>query len=222
MLALAAAPLPAAERSYSVTDFEKIRLTGPHKVTVTQGRARTARAIGDQVELQALKLDVAGGQLQISSASSAVSTWRKRDRPALEILITTPRLTSGQVLGAGTLTIDRLAGQKVEAGVAGAGKLSIGRIDADRTSLRLVGDGSIVAGGRTLALEVDARGSGSLDASKLAAKDVKLSTASSGSVKLQATKTVTGLASGAGSTEVDGKAVCTLRNLGSGTVVCGE
>ena len=64
-LALVAAPASAAERRYSVTDFDRIEVDGPYVVRLTTGRASAAVATGPQGGLDRLTVEVSGQTLRI-------------------------------------------------------------------------------------------------------------------------------------------------------------
>jgi hypothetical protein len=57
---LMAAPAHAAERGYSVTDFDRIRIDGPYRVTLTTGRSPGARAVGAQAAIEGVAVEVQG------------------------------------------------------------------------------------------------------------------------------------------------------------------
>ncbi|HMC91878.1 MAG TPA: DUF2807 domain-containing protein, partial [Allosphingosinicella sp.] len=58
LLLTAAAPAAAAERSYPVTDFDRIQVEGPYEVTLVTGGASTARGSGSQAALERVTVEV--------------------------------------------------------------------------------------------------------------------------------------------------------------------
>ena len=72
LLALAAAaPAGAAERLYSVTDFDRVQVDGPYQVTLTTGRASGARAEGSAEALERVSIEVQGSTLRVRANRSA-------------------------------------------------------------------------------------------------------------------------------------------------------
>ena len=81
-----ATPAAAADRNYSVTSFDRIRLDGPFKVRLTTNVAPFARATGSPEALDGVSLEVQGRTLIIHfnrsswrlSSSSPVSRNQRR------------------------------------------------------------------------------------------------------------------------------------------------
>src|SRR5690349_20556352 len=67
----AAAPAAAAERHYSITDFDRVQVDGPYRVTLATGRSSAARAEGSTEALDHVSIDVQGGILRIRRNRSA-------------------------------------------------------------------------------------------------------------------------------------------------------
>src|SRR5438128_1161935 len=66
LLALAAAaPATAAERRYTITDFDRVEVDGPFQVSLTTGLASGARAVGSQGAIDRLSVEVQGRTLRI-------------------------------------------------------------------------------------------------------------------------------------------------------------
>jgi hypothetical protein len=71
LAALAAAPAAAAERTYSVTDFDRIQVEGPFEVVLATGLSSKVRASGSTEALDRLSIGVEGGTLRIRVNRSA-------------------------------------------------------------------------------------------------------------------------------------------------------
>ena len=65
----------AAERGYSVQDFDRMRVEGPYDVTVRTGGATSARAIGPQAGLDRLTVTVSNGVLIIRPDRTSGDGW---------------------------------------------------------------------------------------------------------------------------------------------------
>jgi len=65
-------PAVAAERRYSITDFNRVEVDGPYQVTLTTGGSSSARATGSSAALDRLSIEVMGQTLRIRTN---VSSW---------------------------------------------------------------------------------------------------------------------------------------------------
>lgn len=221
---LAAASLPsaasAATRSFTVTDFDRVRLAGPYEVVLRVGPAVSARAEGDPAALDRARLDVEGGTLSIS-LDRTQSGWN--DAPGrLRILVTTPMLRGAAITGAGSLAIDRASAQAMTLSVAGAGTLRLDALATDRLLLTLVGAGGVTIGGRAAVARLVVQGAGRVDGAKLVVADADLSLSGAGAITVGAGRTAKVAAQGGGDVTVLGTPTCTVRNEGTGTVACGR
>ncbi|MES2291337.1 MAG: DUF2807 domain-containing protein [Pseudomonadota bacterium] len=220
-LALLGSPLVAAERTLSVTDFDKLRVDGGFTVEVTTGRGTSARIIGTQAAIEATSVSVQGRQMVIRKNASAWGGYPGQTAGMATIRITVPGLTNAWVNGPAKVSVDRLKGARVAAAVEGSGELAIGGMAADNADIAQVGSGRLTVAGTVANLTMTARGAGVLDAGALLAADAKLTSESAGQVTLSVKRAVTGTMTGSGSVTVLGKPACTIKSVGSGTVTCG-
>jgi Putative auto-transporter adhesin, head GIN domain len=218
---LAAIPVTAAERGVSVTDFDRVRVVGNARVEITTATATTAKVSGDQGSVDRTVVEVQGRQLVIRPNRAGWGSLAGDARPAT-VRITTPNLTTVSVSGAATVTVARLKGMRVGAAVEGAGSVRIARVEADRADLVVLGAGTVIASGTAKSVLASARGAGTIDATALAADDLKVVSESAGSVALSARRAADVTMTGAGSVTVSGRPACTVRNLGAGSVSCGS
>ena len=98
----------------------------------------------------------------------------------------------------------------------------MGDISADRVSVAMIGNGTMVLGGIAKRGQMILSGAGSLDAGKLVVSDLTTDSEGSGDHIFNATKTAAVTTRGLGKTVVLGKPSCTVRNVGSGSVICGR
>jgi hypothetical protein len=217
-----AAPAVAAERSLSITDFDRLRVEGGFIVEVRTATATTARIIGTQAAIDVATVEVQGRQLVIRRNRSAWGGTPGQTPPAATVRITTPLLANVWVTGPAKVSVDRLKGQRVAVSLEGSGALSVANIVADRVDLSTLGSGTLTVAGTVGNLYATARGAGIFDAAKLIAADVKLTSESAGSVTLSAKRAADITMAGTGSVVVLGKPACTVKNVGSGSVTCGS
>lgn len=223
LLALAAAtPSFAAERSVSVTDFDRLRVEGAFTVEVRSGPMTSARINGTQAAIEATSVAVVSRQLVVRRNRQAWGGYPGQVPAAAALVITTPQLANVWVSGPAKVIVARLKGLRVGASLEGAGALTVASIEADRTELGTLGSGTLTVAGKTGNLTVAARGSGIFDASALKAQDVKLTSESAGDVTVSATRAADVTMTGTGSVTVLGTPACTVKNTGAGTVVCGR
>ena len=219
---LTATPVQAAERSYSVTDFDRIRIEGPYIVRLTTGRATTARARGSQGALEQVAIDVQGQTLRIRRNRSAPSGTPGAQQGPLEIELTTRVLRAAWLLGPANLELDGAEGLRVEFTVEGSGRLRATNIEADNLSIGLRGSGRLELAGRAETMRASVEGTGDVDASALIADDLTATTSTSGTVALAAGRIARINALGLGEVSVAGRPACTVQGPSAGQVSCGS
>lgn len=218
-----AAPAAAAERTYPITDFDRIRIEGPFRVTLATGKSTAARATGDPRALDAVTVEVQGRTLRIRPNRSAWGGYPGAAGPGpVALTLTTRDLRGVQIDGSGSLTIDKVQGLAFDAALSGNGKLAIAAVRADTLRLGLTGGGTLALAGQAKSLKARISGAGSLDAASLTADDAEIAADTSGSIALAATRAVKLTASGAGDVTITGKAACTVERLGASIVRCGK
>ena len=223
LLALsAAAPAAANERTLSVTDFDRLRVEGNFVVEVTTGRGTSARLSGSQMAIEGATVEVQGRTLTVRRNASAWGGYPGKPVGLATVTLTVPALQSASVSGAAVVRIDRMRGPRIALSLGGAGALTVAQVTSDRLDVALLGAGRVTVGGTVADLIATVRGSGDLDAAKMAVADAKLFSGTAGTVTLAARRSAAIEASGSGSVTVTGKPACTVTNSGAGTVVCGS
>lgn len=217
-----ASPVSAAERSISVTDFDRLRVEGGFTVEVRTGTATSAKVIGTAAAIDVTSVEVQGRQINIRRNRTSWGGYPGQVPPGATIRITVPLLTYVAVTGPARVSVERLKGLKVAALLEGSGSLSIANIMADRVELGTLGSGTLTVAGTIGTLTAVARGGGIFDASKLLAADGKLISESAGDVTLSVKRAINVTMTGTGTVTVLGKPACTVKNTGSGTVICGS
>jgi peptidoglycan hydrolase-like protein with peptidoglycan-binding domain len=221
-LAAAAAPAAAAERGYSVTDFDRVQVDGPFEVSVTSGLASAARVEGSAEAIDRISVEVFGTTLRVRANRSAWGGYPgERPGPA-RITLTTREVRAAAVVGSGSLVVDRAKGLRVDLSVNGSGRLSVGAVDADNLVVGLLGGGRITLAGRAKQVKATIQGSGDLHAAELSTDDARILADTAGSVVIGVTRTANVTATGAGDVEIIGEPSCTVDSKGSGQVLCGR
>jgi Putative auto-transporter adhesin, head GIN domain len=222
LLLLLASPSPAAERRYSISDFERIRLVGAARIVVETGRATTVRASGDREALDDLLIEVADRTLVVQPTGGRVVTQEKPATRPVTIYITVPRISGARLNGSGAITLADFGGLQSDIALTGSGQISVARLKSDNLAVRLSGSGTLTLAGSAQKVDANVKGSGSLVAAKLDAADVKLTAASSGTVSMAARRTAGVIATGSGTVVIAGSPACTVQNIGTGVVTCGN
>jgi Putative auto-transporter adhesin, head GIN domain len=217
-----AAPTLAAERSLTLTDFDRIHVEGGLVVEVRTGLATSGRIIGTQVAIEAASVEVQGRQLNIRRSRSGWGGYPGQVPPAATVRVTVPALSNIWVSGPAKVSVDRLKGLRVSASLEGPGALSIASIAADRMDIGALGAGTLTLGGTVGNLTASLRGAGTFNAGKLAVSDLKLTSESAGDATIVVKRAANVTMTGTGSVTVLGTPACTVKNTGSGTVTCGS
>jgi hypothetical protein len=214
----AAAPGLAAQRSFTVTSFDRIRVDGPYSVRLSTGVTPYARATGSARALDGTSVRVEGRTLTIRRDPSAWGGYPNQAMEPVELAIGTHELANASLNGAGTLSIDKVRGLTFELSAQGAGRADIGAVEVDRLVVSLSGTVTSRVAGKALKLTAIVRGASSLDATALSARDGLLS--AQGPAQLSATVTETARvdATGVAQVTVAGKPACTVKLLGSSAV----
>lgn len=217
-----AAPASAADRRYSVTDFDRVVVEGPFAVRLTTGRPSSAVATGSQQALDRVSVEVVGRTLRIRANRSAWGGYPGERAGPVSVEISTRDLRAATVAGAGSLAIDRASGLRIDLGVEGSGRLSVANLSADVVTLGLVGSGRAELGGRAEQLRATVHGTADLDAARLVAEAATITTDSAGRIAVGVSARATVVANGLGQVEVLGSPACTVSGLTASEVRCGR
>jgi hypothetical protein len=213
-----AAPAGAASRNFGITDFSKVRVDGPFKVSLKTGVAPFARASGSPDALDRVAIDVRGDTLVVHSNASSWGGYPGKDFGPVEISIGTHDLTNAWLNGAGSLSIDRVKGLSFGLSVQGSGGAEIGEISADQMNVSLVGTASAKLQGQTRKLTALVRGMSTLSGAGLAAHDATIGAEGVATVDANVSGSASVNASGTATIRFAGQPSCTLKVAGSTSV----
>lgn len=221
-LAISAASASAAERRYTVTDFDRIQIDGPFEVALTTGRASSARATGSNAAIDRLAIDVQGRTLRVRASRSAWGGYPGEGGGPVKIELGTHALRSASLNGSAHLAVDKMQAMKLDVAVSGSGRITVAAAEADTLALGLLGSGRISIGGRAKNVRATIQGSGDLDAERLTAEDCNIQAETSGSIAIGIRRIAAVTSSGGGDVKIVGSPACTVKQLGSGQVLCGK
>ena len=211
----------AAEKRYGLTSFEAIELTADVIVEVVTRAPVVAVATGTPAALDRLTVETRDGRLVIGQRQFAGDETRREPPGQVTVRINAANLRSATVVGGGSLRIDTLKGTRVNIGLRGPGRLTVGAITTDRLSVTMIGNGSMTLAGSAKTAQMSLSGAGTLDAGGLLAGELSSDSEGTGDHILHAVKSAAITSRGLGKVVVLGKPVCTVRNIGAGTVQCG-
>jgi len=215
---VAASPLLAAQRNYTVTDFTRVRVEGPFAVTLTTKVAPFARAVGSQRALDRVLLRVEGRTLVIRVDRSAWGAQPNEQPGPVTISVGTHDLEQALLVGSGSLAIDRVRGLNFALSSYGSGAASISEVAVDRLRIAVNGSGSTRVAGATKQFDASLNGPGLIDASALTAKDATLSAMGAASLRAHVTNAAKLNATGTATIAVEGGAACVQKVTGSAVV----
>lgn len=221
-LALAAAvamatPTNAAIRNFGITDFTKVRVSGPYKVTLSTNVPPFAQASGSSAALDRVMVEVRGDTIVVQSNPSW-GGYPGEDPGPVEVTIGTHDLTNASLIGSGSLAIDRVKSQKFTLTIQGSGSSAIGDATADQMNISLEGTANAHVAGNAGKLVVLARGVSTLDAPGLATPSADIDADGSATVDINVTDIAKINAWGPATVRLSGRPTCTLKVEGSTTV----
>ena len=221
-LTIAAGSASAADRRYSVTDFDRVVVEGPYTVRLTVGRPSAAVGTGAQAALEGVTVDVQGTTLRIRRNANAWGGYPGRPPAPATIALTTRNLRSARLAGTGSLSVEGARGLRVEFSVEGSGRLAATGVAVDNLALAARGAGTMEVVGTARALTVQVQGAATLQGSALTTETATVAVATSGDVLLNARRSANVTANGLGRVEIAGNPACTLSGTQSADVRCGR
>ena len=221
---LIAAPAQAADRSFVVTSFDRVRIDGPFDVRLTTRSAPSARIDGTIRASDGIAIRVEGTTLIVSTGPKGWDEVPAIGKPSAPVVrLGTLTLRGATVIGGGRLHIDgALRGQRIDLQVTGSGAMEITALDADQLNATLLGSGTMTLGGRGGRVRLIGSGSGMLDAAALRGDDVTVRLEGSGAIQAGARYTADAVSTGVGAVTIYGKPACKVKAVVGGPISCGE
>ena len=198
LVGLTSSPGFAAERTLSVTDFDRVSVVGEMRVVISISTATSVRVSGDSHDLETISANVSGQALRISSARFGWGSSAKARGP-LTVYVTTPKLRAATLNGSGALDVAHMRAPRVELGLSGSGSVTVKTVKAETLVVHLSGSGHLMLGGQAAQASLSAQGSGQLDAGALAVQDIKIAAQGASTVNAQASRSALADAIGASS-----------------------
>lgn len=212
-----AAPANAATRTFGITDFTRIRVSGPYKVSLATGVAPFARASGSSAALDRVAVEVRGDTLVVQ-ANPSWGGYPGADPGPVEVSVGTHDLTNASLIGSGSLGIDRVKSQRFMLTIQGSGSAEVANLAADQLNVSLEGTANARLAGQAGKVTALVRGVSTLAAAGLSTPSADIDV--DGTATVDATVTDIAKVNGWGPATVrlSGRPSCTLKVQGSATV----
>lgn len=200
--------------SRDVEAFSAIEVAGSGLVRYTVGPVRQVTVETDANILPSVVTEVRGGTLVLSTERGiSISPTR------LVFRITAPDLRSITAAGSGDVQLEStVRTERFAVSIEGSGDVE-GDVEADEVSVEIRGSGSVTLSGTAASGRFEIYGSGDIDAARLPVADARAVIRGSGSVTLEAARTLDVDIAGSGDVRFRGNAHVTVRDTGSGDVV---
>jgi hypothetical protein len=212
----------AADRTYAIGSFDRIRIDGPFDVRLDTGKAPSARADADPRTLDRLAIRVEGGTLIIRMGNDGWGETPTTAGKAPVITLSTPTLRSVNVNAGARLTVGGMAGQRIDLAINGSGVLTVNGIAADQLNATVIGSGSVTLSGRAAKTRLMTNGPGSIDAGALDVSDLIVRLDGTGETRAAARYTAAVTTTGLGRVTVSGEPACVIKAMAGGPVTCGK
>src|SRR4051812_1735262 len=210
-------PAHAATRNFGVTDFTKIRVSGPYKVSLATGVAPFAKAIGSSAAIDRVAIEVRGDTLVVQ-ASASWGGYPGAGSGPVEVMIGTHELTNALLSGSGSLLIDKVKALGFTLTIQGSGAGQIGNAAVDQLTVSLQGTANARLAGKAGKLVALVRGMSTLDAAKLSTPSADFSIDGTATVDANVTDVAKVNGWGPATVRLTGKPTCDLKVQGSTSI----
>ncbi|WP_316823278.1 head GIN domain-containing protein [Pedobacter gandavensis] len=202
-----------------VSDFTGIAIGGSVKAYVKLGNTESLRLEGDQEAIDELITEVKNGTLSIKPKKSQWNEWFKKfGNSKVTAYITAKKLTNLAVAGSGSIEVEQaINANSFDVAISGSGNIKA-TINAQSIDAAISGSGGLNISGKTKKAEVAISGSGNFSGKELSADDVQAHISGSGSVHIQAQKSLEAAISGSGNINYTGNPTISKAIAGSGKV----
>ena len=216
--ALTPAPAEAADRNYTVTGYDRIRVDGPYSVRLTTGVAPFARASGPSAGIDGVAIEVQGRTLIVRPSRSSWGGYPGEPAGPVTIEVGTHQINAAWLNGSGSLAISAVKGLTFELSVQGAGSARIDSASVDQLKVGIAGSGSAGIAGTAAKATFMLRGISTLDSPGLSVRDAVIAAEGPATVRLDVTGPAKVSAAGAAQITLTGSPACTVKASGSASV----
>jgi hypothetical protein len=205
--------VPLSELDMSGDVPTKLVLAGPDKVVVTEGEKLAITVSGDQEAIDGLRFNLEDGTLGIMRRKD----WKAQG--VATVSVTMPPMREIVLAGSGDITAPALV-EEAEVNIAGSGTVAVDQVRSTTLDVNVMGSGTLSAAGTADRLDLNVAGSGVLDGRALKVDQAQINIAGSGGGEFASDGKVEARIAGSGNVTVYGRADCSVKAMGSGTVRC--
>lgn len=202
------------QETRQVGRFHGVELALAGNVEVRTGSDGPVSIEVDDNVLPLVETVVENGVLQIRATKKKLQLDTRR----LKVVVPAREIDSLGVAGSGSMSADKLHGQKLKLELAGSGTLDATGIEAREVTIEVAGSGKLQAAGNAEKLEASVAGSGNADAARLTARQVEADVAGSGQVTVTARQSLDASVAGSGIVSYYGDPQVSRSVAGSGIV----
>ncbi|HEY9090071.1 GIN domain-containing protein [Parasphingorhabdus sp.] len=211
----------AAERKFSISSFEDVRIIGNINVSISTDRGVSASAEAANREvLDRVLLRKNGSQLIVSVQPKTSNDSHFSGDEPVTVTLSSPVVKSITHSGSGAVALDKLGGRDARARLSGFGVLTIGDVDSDTLNIAMTGGGQIIIAGQAKKGRIELLGSSVLDGSGLRLQTLDLVQRGPASSHVFVEKEVTISNNGTGKIQIDGRPNCSVRSGTTAQIIC--
>jgi len=212
---------PETSRSFTVGEFDRIEVSGPYDVEVRTGGAPSVAAKGPERLVERMEVVVEDGRLTIRPRKDDGQFNIGWGRGHVAVQVTVPSLRGAEVAGAGDIRVDKVQGDRFEAGIRGSGDIAVEEAQVKAFAASVSGSGDVRAGSGTAeSVDLKINGSGKINTEGLEAQTAATTIKGSGDIVAHASGTAEVRIYGSGDVNITGGAKCTVENKGAGRFRC--
>jgi len=214
-------PVGAAERKFSISGFDNIRVRGGVNVIIVTGKGPSAKAQGaNRKILDRVSLEKSGDQLVVSVQPKSIDSGSHSPDEPVTIHLTAHNIKSITHLGSGRVTLDSLGGRSSRARMGGFGTMEIGSVDSDRLDIAMTGGGHLTIAGKARDVRITLQGASIFDGSALTAEKLILVHRGPSSSHITVKREADINNSGTGVIRIDGRPNCSVHTDGFAEIIC--
>ncbi|KCZ51677.1 GIN domain-containing protein [Hyphomonas pacifica] len=212
-LTLAAMPALAETKSYDVSDFDALDVSGAIMVEYTQGPAHSVTVDQKDGDFSDILIETKGDELQIKRKSLEKAKWRKNMsikhkngelvvkvngdvKPSYKVIVTSPSISELDISQSSMLTANNISADELELDSSSSASLTVSGTSKD-TSIEassssdldaedLVSDKLSIDASSSADVSANASGAGPVDVEASSSSDVEVTIAGSSDVEIDA------------------------------------
>jgi len=195
--------------------FNKIEISVPSSVFITQGDAESVRIEADKDIRDMIVTEVQGRVLRIRYKHSRYFRPRNKE---VNIYIAAKELNGISISSSGTIKADDISTDDLDISISGSGDLEFNGLNADRLNVALAGSGKFDMAGYVENQSIRISGSGKYFAGELISKICTISISGSGEALVNVAESLNVRISGRGDVSYIGQPSISKSISGSGTI----